>query len=93
MLEVCTATLTLVWIPARYPDPLLPILIEDIVPAIDTIAVPPAATRGWYPNPSVDPTERTTPPKGRFDVFGSDEIEVAVPVNLIEVIPEFSVRL
>lgn len=45
--EVATPTLTVVWIPDLYPDPLLPILIDEIVPAMETIAVPPAATSGW----------------------------------------------
>ena len=61
--EVPTPTLT-IWTPERYPDPLLPILIEEIVPAIETIAVPPADTSGWYPNPSVEPTETMIPPRG-----------------------------
>ena len=37
----------LVCSPTRYPDPLLPIETDVIVPADDTIAVPPAATKGW----------------------------------------------
>ena len=44
---VATPTFTLVWIPTLYPEPLLPILIDWIVPAAETIAVPPAATKGW----------------------------------------------
>ena len=45
-LEVPTLTLT-VWIPDLYPDPLFPILIEEIVPSPETTAVPPAETKGW----------------------------------------------
>ena len=78
-----------VCIPDLYPDPLLPIATELIVPVADTIAVPPAATSGWYPNPSVDPTDNITPPKGNEVTFAS-EVEDAVPVKLIEVIPAFS---
>ena len=33
--------------PDLYPDPVRPIAILVIVPALETIAVPPAATRGW----------------------------------------------
>ena len=44
--ESATPTLT-TWAPERYPDPLLPILIAEIVPATETIAVPPAETNGW----------------------------------------------
>ena len=71
MLEVCTPTLTTVWIPILYPDPLLPILIFEIVPAIETVAVPPADTNGCYPNPPLDPTETITPPTGIFALFTS----------------------
>ena len=35
--------------PDLYPDPVRPIPIPLIVPALETIAVPPAATRGWNP--------------------------------------------
>ena len=68
-------------------------LMEVIVPAEETTAVPPAATRGWYPKPSVEPTETITPPRGKLDVLASLLIEVAVPVNLIDVIPAFSLRV
>ena len=44
--ESATPTLT-TWTPERYPDPLLQILIAEIVPAIETVAVPPAETSGW----------------------------------------------
>ena len=37
----------LVWIPDLYPDPLLPIDTDVIVPAEETTAVPPADTKGW----------------------------------------------
>ena len=47
VLNVWTPTFTTVWIPVLYPDPLLPILIELIVPNPETTAVPPAATKGW----------------------------------------------
>ena len=67
--DVDTPTLT-VWF-GRYPEPLLPILIDEIVPAIDTIAVPPADTSGWYPNPAVEPTETITPPTGMLALFTS----------------------
>ena len=39
-------------------------VIVDTVPAVETFAVPPAATKGWYPNPSVEPTETIIPPTG-----------------------------
>ena len=44
--ESATPTLT-TWTPERYPEPLLPTLIAEIVPATETIAVPPAETKGW----------------------------------------------
>ena len=45
--ELVTAlTRILVCNPTRYPDPLLPIDTDSTVPAADTIAVPPAATKG-----------------------------------------------
>ena len=47
--------LTVVCIPDLYPDPLLPILIAETIPVLPIIAVPPAATSDWYPNPSLDP--------------------------------------
>ena len=46
VLNVATPTFTTVWIPTLYPEPLFPILIEEIVPRPDTVAVPPAATSG-----------------------------------------------
>ena len=45
-LSVCIPTET-VWMPDLYPEPLLPIETEVIVPANDTTAVPPADTSGW----------------------------------------------
>ena len=61
----CWIDILTVWpIPDLYPVPLLPIEIVDTVPAVETVAVPPAATKGWYPNPSVEPTETITPPTG-----------------------------
>ena len=92
VLAVWTPTLTTVWIPALYPDPLLPILIELIVPKPETIAVAPAATNGWYPVPWVDPTERITPPTGTLAVLGSDPTEEAAPVYWILVIPDCSIN-
>ena len=56
VLEVPTPTFTTVWIPALYPEPLFPILIDWIVPSPETTAVPPAATNGWNTSPSVDAT-------------------------------------
>ena len=50
--------------PDLYPDPVRPIATEVIVPALDTTAVPPAATNGWNPYPSVDPTLTIIPPRG-----------------------------
>jgi len=61
--DVDTPILT-IWIPSLYPEPLFPILIAEIVPAIETVAVPPAETNGWYPNPSVEPVEIIIPPRG-----------------------------
>ena len=49
--------------------------------------VPPAATSGWYPPPSVEPTERITPPRGIPAVLTSFPIDAATPVNLTELIP------
>ena len=87
----CTPTERFVWIPDLYPEPLLPIDTAVIVPAEDTVAVPPAATKGWYPNPSVDPTETITPPRGKSETptSGPNGV-VSVPWNLIEVIPAVS---
>ena len=82
--------LTVVCIPDLYPDPLLPILIAETIPVLPIIAVPPAATSDWYPNPSLDPTDTIIPPKGKLDPFGSEVNDVAVPVNETEEIPEFS---
>ena len=59
-------------------------LIDLTVPEQPTIAVPPAEINGWYPNPSLDPTETIIPPRGRLEPFGSELIEVAVPVKTIE---------
>jgi hypothetical protein len=75
-----------VWIPALYPEPVLPILIDLIVPPAATVTVPPAATKGWYPNPSLDPTETIIPPLGKVPTFTS-EVELPVPVNEIVVTP------
>ena len=83
-------TLTTWPIPYLYPEPALLKVIARIVPAVETVAVPPAATNGWYPNPSVDPTDTITPPTGRLEVLTSLPIDVAVPVNLIDVTPRFS---
>ena len=90
VLRVLTPTLTVVWIPDLYPEPLFPIATELIVPRPETIAVAPAATKGWYPSPWVDPTDIIIPPTGTLAVFGSDVTEEADPVNWILVIPEFS---
>ena len=62
-------------------------LIELIVPNPETTAVPPADTNGWYPNPSVEPTETITPPKGTFELLGSEVTDAIDPVNWILVIP------
>ena len=88
--KVVTPTLTLVCIPDLYPEPLFPILIAEIVPAIETVTVAPAETSGWYPNPSVDPTDTIIPPLGRVETFTSYETDDAVPVKVILVIPKFS---
>ena len=61
-----------------------------IVPAEETITVPPAETKGWYPNPSVELTETITPPTGIFALLGSNPTELALPVNEIEVPPPTS---
>ena len=47
VLEVPTPTLTIVWIPTLYPEPLFPILMDEIVPNPETTAVPPAEISGW----------------------------------------------
>jgi hypothetical protein len=39
-------------------------LMDEIVPPTETIAVPPAETNGCNPNPVDDPTETITPPTG-----------------------------
>ena len=67
--------------------------IEETVPAAEIIAVPPAATSGWSPCPALDPTETITPPVGTFALFTSYETELAVPVNLTEVIPDCSTKV
>ena len=55
--ELVTAlTNIFVWSPTLYPDPLFPIDTDVTVPAADIIAVPPAATKGWYPKFVVSPT-------------------------------------
>ena len=64
----------------------MPILIDLIVPPAATVTVPPAATKGWYPNPSLEPTETIIPPLGKFPTFTS-EVELPVPVNEIVVTP------
>ena len=65
-------------------------LMDSIVPAADTIAVPPAATKGWYPNPSEDPTETIIPPLGKLEIPTSDPRGDCgkVPTKVAEVIPE-----
>ena len=66
-------------------------LIAEIVPAAETVAVPPAEISGWNPSPwSVIPTETITPPTGKLELLTSYETELAVPANLIELIPELS---
>ena len=70
---------------------MLPILIEVIVPAVLTIAVPPAATNGWYPQPSVEPTETIVPPRGRLVALASlSKVDTsnASPTKVIVVIPD-----
>ena len=67
--------------------------MDCIVPAEDTIAVPPADTNGWYPRPSVDPTEARTPPKGIPAVLASVGVDAAAPTKDIVVLPESSVKL
>ena len=52
--------------------------------------VAPALTKGWYPNPSLDPTDIIIPPVGTVAVLTSLAIDDAVPVNVIDVIPETS---
>ena len=61
-----------------------------MVPAADTTAVPPAATRGWYPNPSEEPTEIIIPPLGKLEIPTSSAIVLALPTKEIEVIPVLS---
>ena len=56
--------MTVVWTPTLYPDPLLPMLTAVIEPAAETVAVPPAATKGWYAKPPTEPTDRILPPDG-----------------------------
>ena len=65
-------------------------LIAEIVPATETVTVAPAETKGWYPNPPVDPTDTIIPPLGRVETFTSYETDDAVPVKVILVIPKFS---
>ena len=88
--EVLIATLT-VWTPTLYPDPLFPILIEVMVPAADTTAVPPAEIKGWYPRPESEPTETIIPPLGKLEIPTSGPSgTVLVPWKAIEEIPEDS---
>lgn len=93
VLSVLTPTRTRVWIPTLYPEPLFPILIDWIVPAEDTTAVPPAATSGWYPNPWLEPIDRIIPPLGTLAALTSYVFELEFPVKVIVVIPEFSAKL
>ena len=60
------------------------------MPAEDTIAVPPAATKGWYPSPSEEPTEIIIPPLGKLEIPTSFVIVLALPTKVIEVIPVLS---
>ena len=77
---------------ALYPDPVFPTLIEETVPSPEITEVPPAEISGWKPRPlSVIPTETITPPTGKLELLTSYETEVAVPANVIELIPELSV--
>ena len=64
-----------------------------IVPAAETIAVPPAETNGWKPNPWVDATETITPPTGIFALLTSYVTDVAVPVNDMLDIPALSIKV
>ena len=82
-LTVCSPTL--------YPEPVFPIPIDWIVPAADTTAVPPAETKGWYPNPALDATETITPPLGNVEIPTSPDRVLAIPTNLALEIPEFSI--
>jgi len=59
-----------------------PILLKCIVA--------PADTNGWYPNPSLDATETIIPPTGTDALLTSLAIDDAVPVNVMDVIPETS---
>ena len=68
-------------------------LIEEIVPPTETIAVPPAETNGCNPNPVDDPTETITPPTGIFALLTSYPTEDAVPVNLMLEIPALSIKV
>ena len=43
---VATLVRTSYWVDALYPEPVLPIEIAEIVPAAETVAVPPAETSG-----------------------------------------------
>ena len=69
-----------------------------MVPAADTTAVPPAATKGWYPNPSEEPTEIIIPPLGKLetptslpiDSTKADWVVLPEPTKEIEVIPVLS---
>ena len=68
-------------------------LIEEIVPPTETIAVPPAETNGCNPNQVDDPTETITPPTGIFALLTSYPTEDAVPVNLMLEIPALSIKV
>ena len=86
--SVLIATLTVVCIPALYPEPLLPMAIEVMVPEADTTAVPPADMSGWYPRPSSDPTETIIPPLGKLEIPTSGPSgDVSVPWKAIVEIP------
>ena len=60
------------------------------MPAIETTAVPPAETSGWYPRPEDDPTDTICPPTGIDELLISYGVCDESPVNEIEVIPEVS---
>ena len=63
------------------------------MPVSEITAVPPAATSGWYPIPSEEPTLTRTPPLGSVPTFRSALTEEAVPVNVTSVVVAPSARL
>ena len=72
----------------------MPIPIDAIVPAAETTAVPPAATKGWYPVPlESTATERIIPPLGKLEIPTSCVTDWGTPLIIAVVTPALSINL